>query len=223
MVCGYLRGASIVMGYGLLNGEKTLLNALQQYENIVFNASYLGMAIMGNPYTASGCNLSYKRDFFFDRGGFISHYSFPYGADDLFVNQNATKSNTAIVLREGAVVYSDPCPTFKLWHQDRLHRRTSRKLYGIKDKLMMQVYPLSQCVFLTALLWLWIGGLCPWQLLAGLLAIKVVWQIVCNVFLSKRFNVKRICFFSPLFELYFLFSNTILFFSTLRKKNGQWR
>ncbi len=223
MMCGYMHGASMVMGYRLLNEEKTILNAFQQYENLAYNASYLGMSLMGNPYTASGSNLSYRRDFFFAKGGFISHYSFPDGADDLFVNQNATKSNSVAVLREGAAVYSDGCPTFGLWHQERLHRKSSRRFYGLKDKLTLAVYPLSQCVFLAALLWLWIGGLFPWQLLAGLLAVKIIWQIVCSVLLAKRFKVKKVQFLSPFFELYFLFANTILFFSTLRKKNIQWR
>ena len=223
MMCGYMRGASVVMGYSLLNDDKSLLNAFQQYENLTYNASYLGMAIMGNPYTATGRNLSYRRDFFFDRGGFISHYSFPDGADDLFVNQNATGSNSAIVLADGAAVSSDARQTFGQWHQERLHRKSSRRFYSIKDKLIMLVYPLSQCLFLAALLWLWIGGLFPWQILAAVLAVKIIWQIVCCILLAKRFNVKRVQFLSPFFEFYFLIANTILFFSTLRKKNVQWR
>lgn len=223
MMCGYMRGASIVMGYGLLNAEGTLLGALQQYENLIYNASYLGSALLGYPYTGSGRNLSYRREFFFGRGGFISHYSFPDGADDLFVNQNATRSNTVVVLREGAAVVSDARSTFGQWRQERLHRTSSRRFYGLGNKLSLLVYPLSQCVFLAALLWLWIGGLFPWQLLAAVLAVKIIWQIVCCALLAKRFSVKKIQFFSPFFELYFLFANTFLFFSTLRKKNIQWR
>ena len=142
---------------------------------------------------------------------------------DLFVNQNATRSNTTVVLREGAAVVSDARSSFGQWRQERLHRTSSHRFYGLGNKLSLLVYPLSQCVFLAALLWLWIGGLFPWQLLAAVLAVKIIWQIVCCALLAKRFSVKKIQFFSPFFELYFLFANTFLFFSTLRKKNIQWR
>ena len=41
--------------------------------------------------------------------------------------------------------------------------------------------------------------------------------------LSKRFKIKKVAYFSPFFELYFLFANTILHFLMLRKKNIRWR
>lgn len=223
MMCGYMHGASIVMGYTLLKQEKTMLNAFEQYDNLVYNASFLGMAIMGNPYTASGRNLSYRRDFFFKRGAFISHYTIPEGADDLFVNQNANRSNTAIVLDPKAAIVTDAKSTFSMWHLDRMHRYATRRYYGIKNKLILSLYPLSQALFLASLLILWICGLFPWQLLLALLVVKLIWQIVSSSLLAKRFEIKKIQFFSPLFELYFLFANTILFLLTLRKKHIKWR
>jgi len=223
MMCGYMHGASMVLGYSLLKQEKGLLNALEQYDNLVFNASYLGMALMGHPYTGSGHNLSYKRDFFFSRGGFISHYSIPEGADDLFVNQNATRSNVAVVTRREAAVLVDPRPTFGLWHLERLHRYSSRRHYGWADKMMLLFYPVAQVLFLVALILLLVGGLFPWQVLLGAAVLKYAWQIVSFYFLCKRFEIKRIAFFVPFFEIYFLFANTILYFFTLRKKNIRWR
>ena len=223
MMCGYMHGASIVTGYTLLKEDKSLLNAFEQYDNLIYNASFLGFAIMGNPYTASGRNLSYRRDFFFKRGAFISHYTIPEGADDLFVNQNANRSNTAIVLDPKAAVVTDAKNTFSMWHLDRMHRYATRRYYPFKDKLMLSLYPLSQALFLASLLILWICGLFPWQLLLALLVVKLIWQIVSCSFLVKRFEIKKIQFFSPFFELYFLFANTILFLLTLRKKHIKWR
>ncbi len=223
MMCGYMHGATIVLGSSMLKQEKGLLNTLQQYDNIVFNASYLGMALAGHPYTGSGHNLSYKRDFFFRRGGFISHYSIPDGADDLFVNQNATRSNAAVITRQEAAVIVEPRPTFGLWHLERLHRRATRRYYSMGDKMMLPLYPLAQLLFLVALVLLLVGGIFPWQVLAGVVALKLAWQIVSFHLLCKRFEIKKIAFFAPFFEFYFLVANTILFFATLRKKNIQWR
>ncbi len=223
MMCGHLHGASLVIGYSLLKEEKTLLNAFQQYENLMFNASSLGRAIAGHPYTATGRNLSYRRDFFFNRGGFISHYTIPDGADDLFVNQNANRANTAVVLQEKAAVVAEPKSTFALWHLERLHRYATQHCYSIADKLSLFCYPAAQIAFWTTGILILLTTTFPWQLLAALLLIKFAWQITTAAVFSKRFKIKKVAYFSPFFELYFLFANTILHFLTLRKKNIRWR
>ncbi len=218
MVCGYMHGASAVLGYSLLKDGKGLLALLQQYENMMFGASYLGMALLGNPYTATGRNLSFRRDFFFSHGGFISHYSISEGADDLFVNQNVTRSNSTVVLHEKAAVEADVNSTFSLWHEDRRARFVTRHLYGLKDKLILLAYPLSLVIFILVLVLLWVGGLFPWQLLAAVLGLKIVWQVICTALYGKRFKIKVVQFLSPIFEIYFLFANTILYLFTLRRK-----
>lgn len=223
MVQGYSGGTQMVIGYNLVKGNGTLLGAFQQYENMAYNASYIGAALMGNPYTATGRNLSYRRDFFFKQGGFISHYSIPDGADDLFVNQNANSRNSALILNSEASVISEPRNTFGLWHQDRAHRLYTRRYYGWGDRLMLSVYPLSQIVFLAALVLLFIGGIFPWQILVAVLALKIIWQIMCSLPLAKKFEIKKIHFFSPFFEFYFLFANTFLTYFALRRKKKQWR
>ncbi len=223
MMCGHFHGASIVMGYSLLKEGKGLLHAFQQYENLMFNASSLGMALLGNPYTATGRNLAFQRDFFFRRGGFISHYTIPDGADDLFVNQNANRSNTTVITDPNAAVITEPRPTFALWHQERLHRYATRRYYNWKDKLQLVVYPAAQVLFWATWLLLLLQQLFPWQILAALLAVKFAWQIVTCALLAKKFNISKIQFFAPFFELYFLFANTILYLLTLRKKNLRWR
>lgn len=223
MMCGYMHGASIVMGYSLLKENNTLLNAFERYDNMMFSASYIGMAMIGNPYTATGRNLSYRRDFFFNKGGFISHYTIPDGADDLFVNQNANKANATVVLRDDAYVEADARATFAQWHLDRLHRYGTRRYYGFKDKCMLLIYPVSQILFWVSLLLLVFNSLFPWQLLLCWLVLKMGWQIVTCSVLAKRLKVKKVQYFSPIFELYFLFANTILHLLTLRKKNIRWR
>ena len=223
MMQGYCDGGQIVMGYNLVKPDGTLLGAFQQYENMTYNASYIGATIMGNPFTATGRNLSYRRDFFFSRGGFISHYSIPDGADDLFVNQNADSRNSALVLDIDASVVSEPRSSFALWHQDRAHRLCTRRYYGIKDRTLLSVYPLSQILFVVALVLLFVDGVIPWQLLTGVLLLKFIWQIVCMIPLAKRFEIKRVHFFSPFFEFYFLIANTFLTFFALRRKKRQWR
>lgn len=223
MMDGRLHGASLTLGCTMLKDGKGLLHALQTYDNIMYNASCLGWALAGMPYSGCGRNMAYDRKFFFDCGGFISHYSIVNGDDDLFVNQNADKQNTAVVLSDNSIVVAQPSPSNKLWRQDRIQRRSTRRYYNSKSKIVLSLYPLAQVLFLAAIVLMWALSLFPWQILAAALALKFAWQIICYYFFDKKFKIKYIHFFSPFFELYFLFSNTFLYFFSLRRKNNRWR
>ncbi|MBP5326776.1 MAG: glycosyltransferase [Bacteroidales bacterium] len=223
MMESFGKGVDMTLGYSIVQGEKSLTTALQRYEDMVFNASFMGMAMMGNPYTATGRNLSYRREFFFRNGGFISHYSISEGADDLFVNQNADKNNTALALSPDSAVSYNAQETFRMWHRQRLRQRSTRRYYKMRDRLSLTLYPISQYIFLASLVCLFVFNLFPWQLLLSVLILKIIWQTVCSFFLAKRFNVSKIPFFSVFFELYFLIANTILSLFALLRKNKQWR
>ncbi|MCR4828169.1 MAG: glycosyltransferase [Bacteroidales bacterium] len=218
MMCGYMHGASMVMGYSLVRQSGGVLNAFQQYENLAFNASSLGCAMLGNPYTASGRNLSYRRDFFFGHGGFISHYHIPEGSDDLFVNQNANRANCVVMMDNDAAMVAQPHATYRQWRLARRERMVTKHRYPLHDKLLLLCYPLAQVLFWGGWIALMVLGGFPWEILLGVLVVKLAWQIVSVFLLSRRFGIKRVAFFAPLFELYFLLSNTILYILTLRRK-----
>ena len=217
MVSNYGKGTSMVLGYATVQQRKSLLNAFQRYDIMTYSSSYLGMAMMGHPYTGSGRNLSYRRDFFFGSGAFFSNYSNPDGADDLFVNGNADKRNTAVALHKEASVSFVARESYSEWRSERAHRLCTRR-YSFADRLTMAVYPATQCLFWASWLWLIIAALFPWQILVAVLVVRMAWQIVCSALLAKSLEMKKVGFFSPFFELYFLFSNTILSLFALHRK-----
>lgn len=223
MVMGYMHGADIVIGYCGVKQEVGLLNGMMQYDNLCAAASCLGYAMMGNPYTATGRNLSYRRNFFFDRGAFIRHYSEPEGADDMFVNQNANRRNTALMLAPESFVSTDPKPTYRQWRLQRKNVYATKKYYQWDLKLMLSLHPLAVLLFYLSIVLLLVLHTFPWEILAGVVALSWIWQIVCFSQLSKRFEVKMVHFFSPFYELYFLFANTILYTTTLHKKIKRWK
>lgn len=218
MVCGFMRGSSIVMGCSVLRAEKKFFDAFRRYDNMVQTASYLGNAIMGNPYTATGRNLAYRRDFFFNSGALISHYRIPEGADSLFVNRNATRSNTTVVYGEDSLVECCANQNSSQWRQMRKETFRARHFFRFRDKLRLSCYPLSQVCFLGTVIALFVMRLFPWELLLALFSFKIIWQTVCCFVLAKRMKVKSLYLLSIFFELYFLFANTFLFLFTLRRK-----
>ncbi len=208
----------IVLGYAGVKQENSLLNLMQQYDNLTDSASWLSRAIAGHPYSGTGRNLSYRRDFFFQQGSFIRHYSEPDGADDMFINQNATGRNCAVCLTADSFVQSDAKLSFKLWSQQRYHRFATRRYYSLWQKVIMRSGTFHSLLFYVALTALALLGF-PWQYLLLSILLKWCWQIIAFSRLSKRFDVKKIHFFAPLLEIYFMIANTFLYLSTLHRRN----
>ena len=211
MVEGYSEsGTKIVLGYCGLKKEKTLLGWLQQYDALTYGAQYLGSALLGLPYTGSGRNLSYRRSFFFEHGAFISHYDVADGSDDLFVYQNATRDNTVICIDNDAVLTAEPERTYAAWRNERRHRVGTRNRHKFVHRLCESAPYWMAALFYIAAVLLLVRGTLPWPVVAAAIALKMAWQIVSLAQLAKRFDGGRVYLAAPLFEIYFIFANTIL-------------
>ena len=210
MVRGYRKGTQIVMGYCGVKRTKTLLGCLQQYDALAYGAQYLGAALLGHPYTASGRNLSYRRSFFFEQGAFISHYDVADGSDDLFVYQNATRKNTAVCIDADAVLTVEPRKHFYQWHDERRHRVAIRNRHRLADRLHESLPTWTNLVFYATAVLLVLQGSLPWVAVAAAAVLKWAWQIVCFSRLTRRFDGGYVHWAAPLMEIYFMVANTIL-------------
>ena len=216
MVSSYLPNTQIVLGYsGIKAGGKGLLPLLEQYDNIAHSAHYLSAAIAGCPYTGNGRNLSYRRKFFFDKGAFFKHYVEPDGADDLFVNANGKGGNTAVNIERDAWVEIEPYSTLHSWREYRLHRFATKKYYKPLQLITRMIEPLFLVLFIAALAVMLCHQLLLWPIVVGAVVLKMAWQVFCLYKWCKRLEVKLVCWLSPVFELYFVFSDTIIFLSSL--------
>ena len=220
MVAGYRdERTQIVLGYCGIQHKRGLLNFLQQYDNLDFSTEYLGAALLRHPFTGNGRNLSYRRSLFLKNDGFIYHYYIPDGADDMFVNQNATRRNCSVMLNKDSFTTVLPYPTFRQWHSYRQHRTYTHRFYKFGLKFMRHLRPLNIFLFYLCGALLLVMGIMPWEFLAGALAIKLIWQIISLLQSTKRLGVKPlVAWFSPLLEIYFLFANTFLRLFPLPKK-----
>lgn len=220
MVKGYRYShTNIVLGYCGLSCQKNLLGWIQQYDNITYSVSYLGAAMLHKPYTGCGRNLSYRRSLFMAKNGFAYHYNEPDGADDIFIHQNATPSNTCVAITPGAFTKTAAKRTYRQFVLMRKHRTATRKYYTLSERMALAIRPLSLLVFYLAFAALVALGNFPWLVLTAVVLLKFAWQIVANAQAGKKFGVKGLHWFSPLFELYFLFADTFLAIMPLSKKN----
>lgn len=220
MVQGYVhKHVEMVLGYCGIKHQKDFLNVLQQYDNLDYSVEYIGAALMHAPFTGNGRNLSYLRNFFLKNRGFIYHYNIADGADDMFVYQNSRKHNTSVVLSEGSFTMVEPQPNLAAWRSYRKHRINTHRFYGLQTKFNRLLRPVNVVLFYLTGTLLLVAGTMPWVVLAGALALKLAWQIICVSQSTKRLNIKPVVFWiSPLLEIYFLIANTFLTIIPLSKK-----
>ena len=137
----------VVLGFGAYFQEKSAVNRLIQFDTLFNGLHYLGAAVCGHPYMGVGRNLAYRKEAFFQCGGFSNLMTLRAGDDDLLVNKMANQSNTTVVCTPESITYSIPEISLKAWlHQKRRHLSVSPN-YRMKSKIRLFVEPFTRGLF----------------------------------------------------------------------------
>lgn len=211
----------IVLGYGAYFKEKSAINRLIRFDTLFNGLHYLGAAACRHPYMGVGRNLAYRKQFFFDSGGFSHLMTSRAGDDDLFVNHTATAKNTLIVVSPESVTWSIAEPSWRAWlQQKRRHLSVSPK-YKQTTKMRLAFEPMSRGLFYLLLILIgvfgsplaWIAGgslfgirllmqifvlnISAYRLGQSLFGLEILWYDIClplislYILLTQRFYKKR--------------------------------
>lgn len=214
----------IVTAYGGYIKRQGLLNKLIRFDTLFIALQYLSFAKAGLPYMGVGRNLSYTKEIYESVKGFSSHYHLLSGDDDLFVNQAATKENTAICTNKESIIRSVPKYKFKdLLNQKRRHLSTG-KYYKTKHKILLTLEPLSRMLFYTAFITLAVIGLWPW-FIWGIFAFRFIIQSAVMLKATGLMGEKDLRFFIIFFDIFIPLLNIWSFYSKFLIKNRinqQW-
>lgn len=137
----------IVLGYSPYFNKSSLLNALIRFETFFTAVNYLSFALKGMPYMGVGRNMAYKKSLFFKSKGFAAHMHIPSGDDDLFVNANATPSNTIIQIHKDTHVWSEPKTSFLAYLRQKKRHVGAGKFYKAKHKFILSAQIAIQFAF----------------------------------------------------------------------------
>jgi biofilm PGA synthesis N-glycosyltransferase PgaC len=158
------REKKIVLGYGRYARRKGLLNVLIRYDTLFSAMQYISFALKGKPYMGIGRNLAYDKNLFFRGKGFSRHYHILSGDDDLFVNEHASRSNTAVEFRPDSQTVSVPEMKWRNWIRQKqrhltagsLYRKSSRLRLGIEylSRILLYIFFILTCI--NANLWIWV-------------------------------------------------------------------
>lgn len=218
----YKDNTDIVIGYGAYKKEAGILNHWVRFDT-VFNAmQYLSYAIGKNAYMGTGRNLSYKRKLFFGNKGFAKHFHILSGDDDLFVNETATKQNTAVCITPDAFTFSKAKTTVRDWLAQKKRHMSTGFHYKAKHKFALGTFMLSQILL--------------YPLLAALLISKFKIEWVCIAFglrlLTQLFIFGKsmqklketdLIWLIPFFDLLVSIVYPFVSFSNVIVKNKSWK
>ncbi len=215
---------SFVLGYGGYLRKKGLLNRYIRYDSYTIAMQYLGMAIRGIPYMGVGRNLAYRRSIFFENKGYGAHNHIISGDDDLFVNTNATKSNTTVEYRNGSHTRSVPCSRIDEWIKQKKRHLTTAPYYKTRDKILLITEPVTRVLFYLTFVIL-ILLLFLWQFVLAIFCIRLIVQIIVHKLVQKKLNESGLTFFSLIFDIFSPAINIIIYFSNIqgRSAKSKWK
>jgi hypothetical protein len=197
------------------------LGALIHHENLLTAVHYLGLAASGKPYMGVGRNLAYTRNIYNDVNGFSSHHHIPAGDDDLFVQEAANASNTAICVNPDAFCYSDgPANWSAYWKQKKRHLWVG-KSYQKGVKQLLAIYPMAQLFFWTTIiLWFILGSQILWPIIAMLLKLIPEWVVFYQK--GKLLQMRKSTTFYPVFNLFESFWYVVTGINAFFTKKIKW-
>jgi cellulose synthase/poly-beta-1,6-N-acetylglucosamine synthase-like glycosyltransferase len=213
-----------VLGYGGYLKTRGLLNRYIRYDSMTIAMQYLGMAINNNPYMGVGRNLAYRRSVFFSNKGFSAHNHLASGDDDLFVNSNATKTNTRVEFNYDSHTRSVPASNFHEWFAQKKRHFTTAGSYKTRDKVLLITEPLSRLLFYSIFITLVsVPFLLPYTLAVFMIRL-LTYFIIINA-AQKKFNEKGLLSNALFFDLFSPLLNGIVYMSTfrLRRRMASWK
>ncbi len=137
----------LVIGIGNYKKEKGLNNLWLRYDTFTIALQYLGFAIAGKAYMATGRNMAYTKQLFRNTNGFKNHIYVASGDDDLFVQEAATPTNTTVSVAPEAHTISTPPGTFKKWKAQKQRHLSASAHYKKSVKASLFAEPLTRELF----------------------------------------------------------------------------
>lgn len=213
---------AIVIGYGAYTKESGLINKLIRFDTFQSAMHYFSAAIGGNPYMGVGRNLAYTKTLFFDNKGFAKHNHILSGDDDLFVNENATPTNTAVELDPESFTYSEPKRTFGEWLTQKKRHLATAKHYKGSHQFMLFIYGFTGVIFYTTLLALAVLRY-EWRILLSLYAATLLIKLPVVFKTAAKLKEKDLFWLFPILEPIQTFLQPLFYTANLFSKQNTWK
>lgn len=211
----------LVLGYGAYHKKKGFLNRLIRFETLMTAIQYFSYAKIGTPYMGVGRNLAYTSELYYANRGFINHIKIRSGDDDLFVNETATATNTALCVDPEAFTYSLPKKSIGAWIRQKQRHYTTARYYKPIHKFLLGVYSTSLLLFWALIPVAFYYG--KWEYATGILAVRFLAQYISIGKSASKLKESGLVLLIPFWELVLIVFQFIIFISKRKTKNIPWK
>ena len=219
----------IVLGYSKYEKLPGFLNKLIRFDTFHIALQYLSFAKAGSPYMGVGRNLSYKKSLFFKHKGFATHYHIESGDDDLFVNQAATRTNTAAEISPESFTVSRVKNDWNGWVEQKRRHLSTWTEYRLSHKILLGIYPFAQAFFW--ILFIALLTLCRFEgfpqpdtwIILSLFGFRIIVQLVIFKLAMDKLKEKDLLLISLLAELFLLGFYPVLTISNRLFRRQKWK
>lgn len=211
----------LVLGYGGYQKNPGLLNALIRFETLLTATQYFSYAKAGIPYMGVGRNLAYTSTLFYKQKGFMSHMNIKSGDDDLFVNEAASKNNTAICLEPDAFTYSKPKTSWRSWFTQKRRHISTATHYKKHHQFLLVSYFLSNVLF-----WgISIAAISSpfWKIASIIIGIRILVQYIILGKAAYKLKEQGLIPFFLVLEGFLFLTQIVIFISNSFSKPTQWK
>lgn len=213
---------TFVLGYGAYEKDNGFLNKLIRFETLLTATQYFGWAKIGKPYMGVGRNLAYKKDEFFKVNGFINHMKIRSGDDDLFVNEAAAKSKTAISFNPEGFTYSKAKESFGEWFMQKRRHASTAKYYKSFDKAQLGLFYCTQLLFFILPIPL-LSLRFEWIVVLSAIVFRYLASWISLGFSAGKLEEKDVMYWYPVLEIILIFTQLSVFFRNIFSKPVTWK
>jgi hypothetical protein len=199
-----------------------MLNKLIRFDSFLVALQYLSFAMNGNPYMGVGRNLAYRKTLFFNNKGFANYQHILSGDDDLFVNETATKTNTAVEVNPESFTISKPKETFGEWMTQKTRHLSTSKHYPGKHQFILGLYWAAQVLFLLSLVGL-LTLQFDWRILLGIFVLKTGMQYLIFGKAMQKLKEQDLIWMLPILDLILMTISPIFALQGLFYKDQKWK
>ena len=222
MISNFSTEKSIVLGYGKYKYKKyCLVNLLVRFETLLTAIQYFSYAKLGSPYMAVGRNLAYTKSEFFKVKGYINHMEVRSGDDDLFIQDAATSTNTAITTLPESFTISEAPKTFNEWFQQKRRHISTAKYYKKKHQFFLGLFFLSKLLFLffATLLFFFFD----WKIVLPIVLVYYLIQFVIVGYSAKKLQEIKTLYFLPFLDIFLVLFQFGIFIANKISKPIHWK
>jgi glycosyltransferase involved in cell wall biosynthesis len=212
----------MVLGYSPYYKTKGFLNSIVRFETVKTAINYLSAALNRDAYMGVGRNLAYTKTLFFANKGFAAHMHILSGDDDLFVNQTATATNTAIEIHPDAFLFTTAKSSWGALFKQKKRHMGAGKLYKSGHKTALTIDALSGLLFYVLLI-CFLAIYFEFLPVLGLFVFRWLIQLIIYRKVFKKLNATSQLWYLPFLDfVYYIYINFFGLTGTF-VKTTQWK